>query len=146
MKDSCDIPRFLIGFDFGLKKIGIAIGHPLTLTARPLETIKAKAGVPHWSALSKIITRWSPNALVVGIPLNMDGSEQPLSKRAKEFAHQLQDRYKLPVYETDERLTTKEAREQLFTQGGFKALQDGQVDSVAAQLILQHWMNENCRK
>jgi putative Holliday junction resolvase len=78
---------------------------------------------------------------VVGIPLNMDGSEQPLTARAKLFAEVLKERYALPLFEIDERLTTKAAREELFTEGGFKALQAGQVDSKAAQLILQSWLD-----
>jgi putative Holliday junction resolvase len=69
----------------------------------------------------------------------MDGTEQFITKKAKEFANELHTRFSLPVYEIDERLTTKDAKEQLFQEGGYKALQDGQVDRVAAQLILQNW-------
>ena len=83
--------------------------------------------------------------MVVGIPLNMDGSEQPLTQLARLFANTLKDQYNLPVFEMDERLTTKDARERLFAEGGYKALQDGQVDQVAAQLILQNWFAEHIK-
>ncbi len=137
------VPHILLGFDFGMKRIGVAIGQRVTQTARPLATLTAKKGVPHWEELNKLLKKWQPDAFVVGIPLNMDGTDQPISHQARLFSQQLQIRYQLPVYEMDERLTTKDAREQLFTQGGYKALQDGQVDRVAAQLILQNWLQEN---
>ena len=135
--------KILIGFDFGMKRIGVAIGQTVTKTARPLDTIAAKQGEPNWDAIKKLIEKWLPDALVVGIPLNMDGSDQVISHQAREFAQKLRDQFHLPVYECDERLTTKDAREKLFTIGGYKSLQDGQVDLVAAQLILQNWFAEN---
>jgi len=138
--------KILMGFDFGMKRIGVAIGQTVTLSARPLDTVQAKNGVPNWDTLNKLIKKWLPNAFVVGIPLNMDGTDQPISNEAREFAEALREHYHLPVYEMDERLTTKDARERLFTEGGFKALQDGQVDRVAAQLILQSWFAEKLQK
>ena len=75
----------------------------------------------------------------------MDGTDQTISHKARQFAQQLREQFKLQVYEIDERLTTKDARERLFIQGGYKALQDGQVDRVAAQLILQNWFAENIK-
>lgn len=136
-------PRILLGFDFGMKRIGVAIGQTITQTARPLDTIQARDGVPNWNAIAKLIKKWLPDALVVGIPLNMDGTEQPISQHARHFAEALRQQFALPVHEIDERLTTKDARERLFAQGGYKALQDGQVDRVAAQLILQNWFADN---
>ncbi len=135
-------PEILLGFDFGTKRIGIAVGQTITKTARPLHVIKATAGVPQWDVIAKLIKTWQPDALVVGIPLNMDGTEQPLTQAAKQFADSLQKRFNLPVHGMDERLSTKAAREQLFNKGGYKALQHGQVDCVAAQLILQNWLNQ----
>jgi putative Holliday junction resolvase len=132
-------PRILLSFDFGMKRIGVAIGQTLTKTARPLDTIYVKEGVPPWEHLKKLIKKWLPDALVVGVPLNMDGTDQPITHHARHFAQQLREHFQLSVYETDERLTSKDAREKLFAQGGYKALQDGQVDRVAAQLILQNW-------
>lgn len=143
---SNDTPKILISFDFGMKRIGIAVGQTITQTARPLDTIQSKEGIPNWDAIAKLIKKWLPDALIVGIPLNMDGTDQAITHHARQFAHQLGERFQLPVYEMDERLTTKDARERLFVQGGFKALQDGQVDRVAAQLILQNWFAEKLKK
>lgn len=126
-----------------MKRIGVAIGQTVTQTARPLITLASKHGVPHWDAVEHLIKKWQPDAIVVGIPLNMDGTEQPISHDARQFAASLREKFTIIVYEIDERLTTKDARERLFNQGGFKALQDGQVDQVAAQLILQNWFAEN---
>ncbi|VVC76900.1 Putative Holliday junction resolvase [Aquicella siphonis] len=137
--ENISTPKILLGFDFGMKRIGVAVGQTITRTARPVATLQAKDGLPQWNELEKLIKRWRPDALVVGIPLNMDGTEQKISAQARQFAELLRERCKLPVHEMDERLTTRDARERLFTQGGFKALQDGQVDKVAAQLILQNW-------
>lgn len=138
-------PKILVAFDFGMKRIGVAIGQTVTQNARPLDTIQAKDGQPNWQAIDNLFKKWMPEAIVVGIPLNMDGTDQRMSQHARQFAQALRDRYQLPVHEMDERLTTKDAREQLFNHGGFKALQGGQVDRVAAQLILQNWFAENLK-
>jgi putative Holliday junction resolvase len=135
-------PQILLGFDFGMKRIGVAVGQMVTKTATPLETIKANKGIPDWNIIKKIIKKWQPDAIIVGIPLNMDGTEQPITQDAKHFAESLNVHFQIPVYGMDERLSTKAAREHLFDAGGFKAIQSGQVDSVAAQLILQNWLNQ----
>lgn len=134
-------PHILLAFDFGLKRIGVAIGQTVTKTARPLQTLAANDGVPNWQTLATLIKAWCPDTLIVGIPLNMNGTEQPLTQKARDFCKQLTEKSGLPVYQVDERLTTKAARELLFAEGGFKALQGGQVDQVAAKLILEHWLN-----
>jgi putative Holliday junction resolvase len=130
----------LLGFDFGLKRIGVAVGQTVTETARPLDTLNAVNGKPNWDVVTRLFKAWQPDGIVVGIPLNMDGTEQAITHAARRFAKELTERFALPLYEMDERLTTKEARERLYTEGGFKALQNGQIDSVAAQLILQNWL------
>ncbi|MEO8400591.1 MAG: Holliday junction resolvase RuvX [Gammaproteobacteria bacterium] len=132
----------LLGFDFGMKRIGVAVGQTVTKTARPLATLNAMQGVPQWNVLDKLIKTWQPDGLIVGIPLNMDGTAQPITELARQFATQLHEHYQVPVYEMDERLSTKDARERIFAEGGYKALRDGQVDSVAAKLILQNWLTE----
>lgn len=137
--------KIVLAFDFGTKRIGVAVGQTVTQSARPLETIAAKEGEPQWAAIDKLIKKWLPDALIVGIPLNMDGTEQRITATARQFVAQLATRYQLPIYEMDERLTTKDAREQLFNEGGFKALQGGQVDQLAAQLILQNWFAANLK-
>ena len=134
--------EIVLGFDFGMKRIGVAVGQTITKTARPLATLKAHNGVPAWETIKKLIQTWQPDALIVGVPLNMDGTEQKLTHAAKKFADELQSKFNLPVFGMDERLSTKDARERLFATGGYKALQNGQVDSIAAQLILQNWLAE----
>jgi len=146
MPTNTDEQKIYIAFDFGMKRIGVAIGQMLTKTARPLDVIHAKNGIPNWTIVTQLIKKWAPNGLIVGIPLNMDGSQQPLSQSAYQFANELKERFSIPVHSVDERLTTKAAREKLFTQGGYKALQNGQVDSVAAQLILQNWFADQIEK
>jgi putative holliday junction resolvase len=137
-----DSPETLLGFDFGMKRIGVAVGQTVTKTARPLGMIKADQGTPHWETISKLIKTWQPDAFVVGIPLNMDGTEQPLTLAAKHFSSLLQQRFNLPVFGMDERLTSIEAKARLFESGGYKALQNTSIDSIAAQLILQNWLTQ----
>ncbi len=137
--------KIMMAFDFGKKRIGVAIGQTVTHTARPLVTLNAKDGIPDWQTITPLINKWRPDAMVVGIPLNMDGTEQPITASARSFANALKEQYNLPVFEMDERLTTKDARERIFSEGGYKALQEGQVDQVAAQLILQNWFAENLK-
>jgi putative Holliday junction resolvase len=135
--------KIVLAFDFGMKRIGIAVGQTVTRSARPLVTIAAKAGTPNWVQVETLIKKWHPDAFVVGIPLNMDGTDQPITQHAREFSRLLQEKFNKPIFEMDERLSTKDARARLFAQGGYKALQGGQVDEVAAQLILQTWFDEN---
>lgn len=142
--DPSNISQTLLGFDFGKKRIGVAVGQTLTHSANPLTTIPAKDGIPDWQQLDALIDSWRPQALVVGKPLNMDGTSQPLTQAATSFAKRLQARYHLPVYEMDERLSTVAARSEIFAKGGYRALQKKPVDSVAAQLILINWLNEHC--
>jgi putative Holliday junction resolvase len=132
----------ILGLDFGTKRIGVAIGQMITATARPLSVIKADKGAPAWDALDKIIKEWQPAALVVGLPLNMDGTKQPITKQAENFAELLRQRYNLPIYMADERLSTREARDHIFQQGGYRALTANPVDGMAAQIILTSWLEE----
>ncbi len=128
----------LLAFDYGEKHIGIAVGQTLTGTANPLETVHVTSTSPDWNAISRIVKTWQPNALVVGLPLNMDGSEQGVTQRARRFADLLLGRYRLPVHLVDERLTTREARDRLAATG--RAASDDHP--VAAQIILESWLNE----
>ncbi|KTC84824.1 Holliday junction resolvase RuvX [Legionella brunensis] len=129
-----------LGFDFGYKRIGVAVGQRITSSARPLTTIDAKSGVPNWDVLQKIITEWRPEALIVGLPTCIDDSKLYTTDAARNFAHQLQKRFSLPVYLVDERLSTVEARAQLFAEGGYRKIKQSQVDSFAACIILEQWL------
>ena len=131
-----------LGFDFGMKHIGVAVGQTITQTANPLTTLKAKLGTPDWKQVAALVNEWHPQVLVVGIPLNMDGSEQALTHAARRFANQLKKQFNLPVEHADERLTTREAKQDLFDQGGYKALQKHKIDSYSAKIILESWFRQ----
>jgi len=135
-------PRTLLGFDYGLKNIGVAVGQELTRTASPLTVIKARDGIPNWDDIQTLLDEWKPQALIVGLPLNMDGSEQAMTKASRKFGNRLNGRFQIPVEWQDERLTTFEALEQLGIHSKLDAKQREDVDRISAQLILQSWLNE----
>ncbi|MBA4696461.1 MAG: Holliday junction resolvase RuvX [Legionella sp.] len=132
-------PMYL-GFDFGLKRMGVAVGQKLTGTARPLETLAVKEGEPDWEIIKKLINVWRPEACIVGLPLRLDDKDQPITIAARRFAKQLSAFSALPTYPVDERLSTVEARALLFEQGGYRKIKKSQVDSFAASIILEQWL------
>lgn len=131
----------VIAFDFGTSSIGAAVGQDITKTAQPLCAFKAKNGTPNWLDIEKKLKEWQPDYLVVGLPLNMDGSEQELTLRAKKFANRLHGRFGYQVKLQDERLSTVEAKSYLFESGGYRALNKGQVDANSAVIILESWFD-----
>ncbi len=135
--------RSLMGFDFGTRSIGVATGQEVTGTASPLTSLKANEGIPDWIQLEKLLKEWQPDLLVVGLPLNMDGTEQEMTVRARKFGQRLHGRFGFQVEFKDERLTTTDAKARLFEQGGYKALGKSRVDAVSAQLILESWMESH---
>lgn len=130
-----------IAFDYGTKSIGVAIGQSITGTASPLSAIKATDGIPNWQTIADIFAEWQPNNVVVGLPLNMDGSEQEITQRARKFVNRLHGRFGMQVHTHDERLSTVDAKARLFELGGFKKLTKEKVDSVSACLIYESWVN-----
>jgi len=132
-------PTTVLGFDFGTKRIGIAIGQSVTSTATPLATIPARDGIPNWQQIADLLKEWQPDALVVGIPYNMDESESEMSLRAKKFARRLNARFNLPAHGMDERLTSREARERLETLDTKGVKQKHGLDSYAAVVIVESW-------
>lgn len=135
--------RTIIAFDFGTKSIGAAIGQEITGTARALAAFKAQDGVPDWQKIERLLKEWQPDLVVVGLPLNMDGTEQPLTERARKFANRLHGRFGVQIALHDERLSTVEARSHLFDRGGFRALDKGSVDSASAVVILESWFEQH---
>ena len=134
--------QLLLGFDYGSKQIGVAVGQGLTSQARPLCILKARDGIPHWEEIEALLKEWQPEALVVGLPLNMDGSPSEMSARAKKFANRLHGRFGLPVFTHDERLTTFAAKGQRTQAGDFsRNYRDNPVDAIAACLLLQGWLD-----
>ncbi len=144
MPDQSTITRVL-GFDFGMKRTGVAVGQTITASANALTTVKsAQAGQPDWPALDKLVREWQPDALVVGIPVNLNNEEQPITKAARGFARQLHSRYSLPVFEVDERLTSKAAHREFIQarQSGQARRKDiGKLDAHAAKHILETWLS-----
>ena len=132
----------LLSFDFGTKSIGVAVGQRITGTARPLPAIKAQDGTPDWNLIERLLKEWQPDEIIVGLPLNMDGTDQEITVRARKFGNRLHGRFGKPVEFKDERLTTTDARARLFERGGYKALDKGSVDGVSAQLIVEAWIEE----
>ena len=123
--------RTVLAFDFGLKRIGVAVGEPELRTAHPLPTIAA----PGFDSIGKLVAEWHPAQLVVGLPVAANG-EHPLARRVKRFARQLEGRFRLPVARVDERYTSVEAEARL------RGTKNKSVDSVAAQLILEQYFGE----
>lgn len=128
----------VMAFDFGTQKIGVALGQSLTGQARPLATLKAKSGKPDWSELQTLIDQWRPDHLVVGLPLNMDGTESDISRQAQKFARRLSHFLNQPVEMMDERLSTFDARAH-HKQNKKK---QHSVDAYAAALIAQAWLEQ----
>ena len=136
--------RLLLGFDYGTKQIGVAVGQVITGQARELCTLKAVQGVPDWSQIEALIREWKPDAIVVGLPLNMDGSPSEMSAKAEKFSRRINGRFNVPVYTHDERLTTFEAKGERMSRGGQKgSYKDNPVDAIAAMLLLQGWLDAN---
>jgi putative Holliday junction resolvase len=134
--------RTILGFDFGMKNIGIAVGQELTRTANPLTAIKARDGIPDWDQIGKLVQEWQPGLLIVGLPLNMDGTEQAMTAAARRFGNRLHGRFNLPVEWQDERLSTYEALDHLGIRSKMDSRQRSDVDQISAKLILQSWLNQ----
>jgi len=135
--------RTVLAFDFGLRQIGVATGNCLLGTTTSLPILKAKDGIPDWQELEKLVNEWRPDVLVVGEPLNMDGSASELSAQAGKFARRLHGRLGLKVEMVDERLSSFEAKSLSREQGHRGDFKRQPVDSLAAELILRTWLSRN---
>ena len=138
-----DSPQTALGFDFGLKRIGAAVGQTLTGSASPLGVVMVRGGEPDWEAIAGLIGEWRPASLVVGLPYNMDLSEQEMTQKARHFAAELSKRFPLPVHTVDERLSSREAEAALKErrQQGRKRITREDIDGAAACVILESWFN-----
>jgi putative Holliday junction resolvase len=138
-------PLTLFGIDYGTRKIGVAVGQNLTNTAMGIAVVPVRGGEPVWDELDKLVQHWKPGAFVVGLPLNMDGSESDMSAKAQKFMQTLTARYHKPCHAVDERLSTRAARE--ITRDNAELLgkrpnDRAKVDAMAAQLLLESWFSE----
>jgi putative holliday junction resolvase len=138
--------RTVMAFDFGLRQIGVAMGNCLLGTTQPVTVLRAKDGEPEWRALEALVKEWGPDLLVVGDPLNMDGSDSELRARATKFARRLHGRLGLEVVMVDERLSSFAAKQVSRERGHRGDYKREPVDSLAAELILQTWLTENVER
>lgn len=138
----------VLGFDYGTRQIGVAVGQTLTGNARPLKELRARDGIPDWDQIGALLKEWEPDALIVGLPLNMDGTPSEMSARAEKFARRLQGRFQLPVHCIDERLSTFEAKQTLRDSGrrAPTSYRDNPVDSLAAALLLETWLSSQTKE
>ena len=132
----------LLGFDYGEKTIGVAVGNTGSSQAHPLTTVRVIRGQPDWDTVTRLIEEWNPVALVVGLPINMEGNDNPVTPRARKFGNRLNGRYNLPVHMVDERLTTRDARTELYNAGVAEKRHKPVLDKLAAQSILQTYLSE----
>jgi putative holliday junction resolvase len=132
----------VLAFDYGKSRIGVASGQTLTNTASPLTTIRCINGKPNWKEIKKIIDKWKPNEIIVGLPLDMNEEETESTKMAKAFGQEMQSNFNIPVSFIDEKLSTREARWRL-EDGTQKSVRHIKVDAIAACVILETWMNQN---
>lgn len=131
----------VLAFDFGERRIGVAVGETVLKTAHPLTTLDVESNHDRFAAIAALLGEWQPAQLVVGLPRHLDGSEHDMSRRCRRFANQLHGRYGLPVALVDERLTSVEAGEALHASGHSSRSAKRHLDAVAAQLILQGYFD-----
>jgi len=127
----------ILSFDFGTKKIGVAVGQTKTRTSSPLEVIFNKNNVTNWSKIHSIVEEWRPELILVGKPLNMDGTDSDIMKTVNIFFKKLNKITNIPCEYVDERLTSFEARQNLLE------IKKDLVDAHAAKILIDHWLSEN---
>ena len=139
------VPSPVLGFDYGDRRIGIAVGQSFTGTAQPVAVVGNGEKGPEWTRIDALVREWSPQALVVGRPLTVDGDEQPITRRARAFGDSLVERYKLPVVPQDERYSSREASARFAEarKAGAKRKSDSALhDAIAAQVIVEDFFRE----
>ena len=138
--------RTLLGFDYGRKRIGVAVGQEFTSTTRPLTTVNVHNQLIDWPHIERLINEWLPHLIIVGLPLNADGTEHEVSRLARRFSNQLHGRFNRPVELVDERLTSSEAEEIIVEarrQGQMRRQKSKEsIDQIAAELILKSWLGQ----
>lgn len=142
MPETANLYGTLLGFDFGFRRIGVAVGQTATRTAGALITITHNAQAD-WQAIEKLIDQWKPVALIVGLPLDMQGKETDMSKAARKFAAELEKRFEKHVYFADERLTSRAADTEFAearSQGRARKKDARKLDAIAAKIILENWL------
>lgn len=131
----------VLGFDYGLKNVGVAVATIGFGSARPLPALKARDGVPNWQEVEQLLNEWQPQLVIVGLPLNMDGSHSDMSQRAEKFGRRINGRFNTPYEMMDERLSSYAAKEEAGMLGHRGDYGKNPIDSIAAQHILDSWLN-----
>lgn len=134
--------RRVLAFDFGTRRIGVASGQEMLGTGQAVAMLPARDGVPAWDTIEALLKEWQPDLVLVGLPLNMDDSENDMCARARKFGKRLHGRFHVSVAMVDERLTSFEAKGQVMAQGGSRDYGQHGVDDRAAVLILETWFNQ----
>ena len=129
----------MLGFDFGTRRIGVAVGNELLASARELDPLAARDGIPDWQQVARLVEEWQPDLFVVGLPLTADGEEQPMSTRARKFGKRLFGRFGVPCEMVDERGSTGEAKVIARERGHRGSWKDDGVDGISAVLIVERW-------
>jgi putative Holliday junction resolvase len=132
----------VLGFDYGARRIGVAVGQRLSGSASGIAVVPNKGNRPDWPAIERAIRDWAPTLLLVGLPLDLDGGEQPMSAAARGFARSLKNRFGLPVELHDERLTSIEAGQRFASarrSGQRRAHHSARLDAVAAEVLIESW-------
>lgn len=132
----------VLAFDYGLSQIGVAVGNSGLGTTQPLSILRARDGQPNWDEVSALCKEWQPDLLLVGDPLNMDGTVSEFAKRARKFARRLEGRLGLSVEMVDERLSSFEVKQQQKEAGHRGDYRENPVDDLAAELILRDWLGQ----
>ncbi|SDD21027.1 Holliday junction resolvase RuvX [Aquimonas voraii] len=139
-------PVCVLGFDVGARRTGVAVGNTLSMSARALAVLAVNEGQPDWSHCDRLLREWSPQRLIVGEPLTLEGEVQPATQRARRFARALEQRYRLPVELVDERSSSREADRrfaQARSEGRAKRSHAELLDALAAQIILERWLGQH---
>lgn len=136
-----EITGTVLSFDFGEKRIGVAVGETMLKLAHPLTTIHAEENAIKFAQIATLIQEWQPQLLIVGLPMYLDGEAHALTQLAKKFAQRLEGRFNLPVMMMDERLSSAEAAQSLRDSGVYGREQKAMIDQVAAQTILQSYFD-----
>lgn len=145
MPETADIRGNILGFDFGMRRIGVAVGQFATRTASALDTV-AHRDAPDWPSLDRLVREWKPAAVVVGLPLDLSGEETDLSRAARRFGAALEERYGVPAKFCDERLTSRAAESrfaEMRAAGNARRKDAGRMDAMAAQIILENWLQSS---
>jgi putative Holliday junction resolvase len=135
-------PATVLAFDFGTRRIGVAVGNTLARVARPLTTIDQHRHDERFAAIAALLEEWQPDVLIVGIPVHADGGAHAMTAQAQRFARELASRFRLPVEFADERWTTQLAQTALDRAGTGGRKGRAVRDQIAAQIILQGWFDD----